>query len=282
MLLNVGCGAVAHPAWLNLDLAPQHPLAVACDLRAGLPVGSASCDATYSSHVLEHLCAAQAVPFLDEQYRVLKPGGIMRVVVPDLEQLCRLYLQHLEALKQGELDREFGYRFALLEIFDQVVRDRSGGELLAQYLAASPQEAAYILERHGDEARRHMPGAVGSHMETPRVVRGARPPFAQRVAGRLARYRAKAAALAARVVGGADAAKALAIGRFRLSGEVHRVMYDRWGLEQLLLQRGFQQVQVVSATESRIAGFADFELDAAGGQVRKPDSLFVEAMKPRS
>ncbi len=33
MLLNIGCGAVAHPDWLNLDMVPLHPLAVACDLR---------------------------------------------------------------------------------------------------------------------------------------------------------------------------------------------------------------------------------------------------------
>ena len=62
MLLNIGCGAVAHPDWLNLDMVPRHPLAVACDLRHGLPLAANSADACYSAHVLEHLTRAEADP----------------------------------------------------------------------------------------------------------------------------------------------------------------------------------------------------------------------------
>jgi hypothetical protein len=90
--------------------------------------------------------------------------------------------------------------------------------------------------------------------------------------------------------GAALAAAALVLGRqgyrdfkevlFRRSGEVHQWMYDRLSLQRLLESHGFEQVRRCTAHESRIADFASYELDAVGGQVRKPDSLFMEAAKP--
>ena len=57
-------------------------------------------------------------------------------------------------------------------------------------------------------------------------------------------------------------------------------MYDRVSLKGLLESHGFAQVRRCSPVESRIPDFATYELDAVGGEVRKPDSLFVEATKP--
>ena len=57
-------------------------------------------------------------------------------------------------------------------------------------------------------------------------------------------------------------------------------MYDRITLKASLERAGFREVRVCSADSSRIEGFADFQLDSMNGKVRKPDSLFVEAMKP--
>lgn len=74
--------------------------------------------------------------------------------------------------------------------------------------------------------------------------------------------------------------EALRVGQFRLSGECHRWMYDRFSLKQLLEQCGFSAIRICSAFESRIAGFASFNLDVVDGKVRKPDSLFMEATKP--
>ena len=280
MLLNIGCGAVAHPAWLNLDIAPQNPLALACDLRRGLPLADGSCDATYSSHVLEHLSASESLPFLAEQHRVLKPGGVLRVVVPDLESICNHYLQHLKALRQGQADAEFRYRFALLELFDQGVRDFSGGDLLQAYKSANPVDVAYILQRHGDEARQHVPGGTTRTLPVAGTNPRARASLAHRLAKKLSQLRAAATRVAVHVVGGQAAAKALRVGQFRLSGEVHRTMYDSYSLSKLLQDHEFVDVRAMSAFNSRIPGFIGFELDSLGQQVRKPDSLFVEALKP--
>lgn len=74
---------------------------------------------------------------------------------------------------------------------------------------------------------------------------------------------------------------ALQIGRFRQSGEVHQWMYDRYSLAKLLEDCGFQQIVQRTAAESYIPNWPDFNLDTElDGSVYKPDSLFMEAIKP--
>jgi ubiquinone/menaquinone biosynthesis C-methylase UbiE len=66
------------------------------DLRKGIPAPTESADAVYHSHVLEHIDRDAVPRFLDEIRRVLKPGGLHRVVVPDLEHYVHEYLESLE------------------------------------------------------------------------------------------------------------------------------------------------------------------------------------------
>ncbi|MGC1388680.1 MAG: methyltransferase domain-containing protein [Steroidobacteraceae bacterium] len=69
---------------------------LAHDLSKGIPFASDSVDAVYHSHVLEHLDRPVARGFMKETLRVLKPGGICRIVVPDFEFLCRAYVRHAD------------------------------------------------------------------------------------------------------------------------------------------------------------------------------------------
>jgi len=71
------------------------------NLAKGIPFADASVDVVYHSHMLEHLDRHVAEAFLVEALRVLRPGGIHRIVVPDLEQLCRAYLAHLAGCDSG-------------------------------------------------------------------------------------------------------------------------------------------------------------------------------------
>ena len=48
----------------------------------------------YACHVLEHIPRPEVVPTLREWRRVLKPGGLLRVAVPDFEAVSRLYQCH--------------------------------------------------------------------------------------------------------------------------------------------------------------------------------------------
>jgi predicted SAM-dependent methyltransferase len=65
------------------------------NLAKGLPFDSTSVDVVYHSHFLEHLDKDIAKIFLLEVRRVLKPSGIQRIVVPDLEKACLDYISHI-------------------------------------------------------------------------------------------------------------------------------------------------------------------------------------------
>lgn len=66
------------------------------DLRRGIPCADGTVDAVYHSHFLEHVDRDAVPTLLREIHRVLKPGGIHRIAVPDLEVLARSYVQHLD------------------------------------------------------------------------------------------------------------------------------------------------------------------------------------------
>jgi SAM-dependent methyltransferase len=121
--INVGCGMTPTPGWINYDNSPAIGLsrlgsAVTILERLGvlddnqvayirfcaeheikfgdgtrLPLSPDSVSAVYTSHMLEHLDREQASVFLMEAYRVLAPGGILRVAVPDLRRKIDDYLE---------------------------------------------------------------------------------------------------------------------------------------------------------------------------------------------
>jgi SAM-dependent methyltransferase len=93
------------------------------DLSKGIPAEDASVDAVYHSHLLEHLDRDVAGEFMREVKRVLRPGGIQRISVPDLERYVRAYLEDLE--------REDGDHDAYVApILEQSVRRESHGTSL--------------------------------------------------------------------------------------------------------------------------------------------------------
>lgn len=147
--LNLGCGARSHPDWVNVDFLGfrpgvpawltglladrgwlwKNPAVAYVDLRHGIPYGDETFDVVYHSHLLEHLDREHVRPFLMECRRVLRPGGVLRIVVPDLERIATGYLGALAEVRRGAAGAEDRYDWAMLELFDQMVRTRSGGEI---------------------------------------------------------------------------------------------------------------------------------------------------------
>lgn len=248
--LNLGCGYRMHPEWVNVDFTSTLPGVIALDLRKPLPFTDASFGVVYHSHVLEHFERIQGRRFIMECARVLCPGGVLRVVVPDLENVVREYLSLLEQALEGDAVARRRYEWIIVELMDQMVRTRTGGEMFDYFLQEPCPEFEYIVERCGSEALN---------------ARG------------WVTQRANAAAIRA------NAAKARTekeLGRFRVSGEVHQWMYDRFSLCRLLEESGFRDVHVCAADKSAIPGFNTFLLDIeADGAVRIPGSLFVEGVK---
>lgn len=113
LYVQYGCGMSAPPSWKNYDASPtlrferipvlgklytknasRFPANVEYgDIVKGLPLPERSCAGLYSSHVLEHLALEDFRIALKHSFAVLQPGGIFRLVVPDIEVLARKYLE---------------------------------------------------------------------------------------------------------------------------------------------------------------------------------------------
>lgn len=95
--LQLGSGQNLLPGWLNTDksVPDNWAGAIYIDVRERFPLPDESMDYVYSEHLFEHLNFIQAKNMLKECYRVMKPGGVIRLALPHIEFLLDLY-QHPE------------------------------------------------------------------------------------------------------------------------------------------------------------------------------------------
>lgn len=91
--LNWGCGPCVAAGWINSDRISGKEIDLRCDIRTGLPLASGSLDYIVSIHALQDLPYGDVLPALRELYRVLKPGGILRLGLPDLDKAIQAYLR---------------------------------------------------------------------------------------------------------------------------------------------------------------------------------------------
>jgi len=131
--LHLGCGLVTPEDWINLDgswnarLAKSptlkkilgrlrivpieqttilwNPKIVIHDVRKPLPFESLSIDAIYASHLLEHLYLVEAKCLLQDCFRVLSPGGVVRMVVPDLRSIALNYVNQISSIDSVKSDQ---------------------------------------------------------------------------------------------------------------------------------------------------------------------------------
>src|SRR6266853_6365646 len=98
--VHLGCGPDIRSGWLNIDLAlngvepPSSGNAtfINYDLRRTLPLADESCDLIYSAHFLEHLEYKHGLQLLRECYRLLRPGGVIRISLPTFDRTFAAYL----------------------------------------------------------------------------------------------------------------------------------------------------------------------------------------------
>ncbi|MCB0482438.1 MAG: methyltransferase domain-containing protein, partial [Flavobacteriales bacterium] len=99
------------------------------NIVSGLPVEENSCDGIYSSHTLEHLSFKDFDLALKNTFKILKPRGKFRCIVPDLEILARNYVKALDngdviageafirSTLMGTVERPQGLKAVLSSIF---------------------------------------------------------------------------------------------------------------------------------------------------------------------
>ena len=126
--VNIGCGKSPTKDWINFDNSPAIELAnqtfklfllkrfgflnksqieniewnmknkiLFADASKNIPLNNEEVDCIYSSHMMEHLSRKAANKFLHECLRVLKPDGVLRLVLPDLKLLVNEYLDNQDA-----------------------------------------------------------------------------------------------------------------------------------------------------------------------------------------
>jgi SAM-dependent methyltransferase len=145
--LHLGCGMVDAAGFVNVDLleAPHVHVQSPIDDLSVLRDGCA--DLVYASHCLEHFGYRRSRSVLEEWVRVLRPGGLLRVAVPDFAVITRAYaggtpLREIQGFLLGGQDYRLNFHAA---VFDEAfLRDLMAGVGL-------------------DEIRRWEPGAVDHH-----------------------------------------------------------------------------------------------------------------------
>lgn len=90
-LLNCGCGPKPAEGWLNVDVQPHPGVDLTADLRQGLPLPDGSFDGIVAMHVLQDLAWSEVAPALKELRRLLAPGGVLRLGLPDLDRAIDAY-----------------------------------------------------------------------------------------------------------------------------------------------------------------------------------------------
>lgn len=240
IILNLGCGSKVSADCINIDWAIHLRIArsrslyilaspflsearrkyilglgdnvLLHNLKKGIPFNDNSVDVIYHSHMLEHIDREDVEGFQREVMRVLKPGGIQRVCVPDLGFLVARYSQSLKSSRE--------------DVVQQASHDTFVGDILTQCVRKE---------------------AAGTSSQPP-----------------LRRW-----------------IENLLLGGARRRGETHQWMYDDVNLAALLRECGFTDVTREGFNRSNIDGWVSLGLEVKeNGQEYKPDSLYMEAVKP--
>ena len=296
-LINLACGQTFDSRWINLDQYASDDNVKAHDLRTPLPFSDNFAEAIYCSHFLEHLDIELADKFLRECLRCLKPGGILRIVVPDFERMAKDYLKILGKIETGET-RCIEHTWMHLEIFDQFSRNRPEGLMHAYLRNPDVHQNEFIRNRIGDSIDNFQVSSIQTQSKETNLR------FNLRMIKFLlfdASFRTHF--LIKKIFPKKYNAFLISSGKsffneilqmivpgltylqikqalFRNSGEVHQQSFDQYNLKQKLSEAGFGEIQKVNSRKSGIPNWNDYLLDITpNGNERKADSLYMEAQK---
>lgn len=118
--LHIGCGKRYIPGFVHIDLADYPHIDYKSDVSDLSMFEDNSADLIYACHVLEHFKRYETERVLTEMYRVLKPGGILRVAVPDFEAIVTVYekyrdMELIKGLLYGGQDYEYNFHYVAFD-----------------------------------------------------------------------------------------------------------------------------------------------------------------------
>jgi len=269
--VNLGCGDRVAKGWVNLDFNATRPDVQACNLLKPLPFGDGEVNAIYMGHVLEHFSQRDGETLVANCLRPLVKGGILRIVVPDLENICREYLAVLDSTTAKPDDNDPRYEWIIIEVLDQLTRTEPGGAMAEFWRETLEGNDCFMLD--------YIASRTGTRVDSLDL---APKPLAARLRGlSLKKLRKRIVYQYIKMVKGLlPRSIRNAVLDNTAVGEKHKWMYDRHSLEMLLRKSGFAAVEFLDAGTSGIAGFIDDHLDAdPDGSPYKRSSLYCEAVK---
>lgn len=264
--INLGCGSKYSKEnfWVNADMSSTNSDVIECNFLNGIPFKDGEFDLVYHSHVIEHFSKEDAELFISECYRILNKNGVIRIACPNLEVIAREYLRNLERAFADEENGKEDYDWIMLELYDQTVRNVSGGDMLNYFKKKEVTNLDYVSQRVGNVAKEwHQNLSKEDITSTQPKKKEEKKSFFSNLLNNLSATQ--------------DNEEKIYndIGKFRLGGEIHQWMYDRFSLKRLLENVGFTDVTVRTATESFIENWASFSLD----NPEEKASIFIEAKK---
>ncbi len=153
LLVNLGAGDQGKPGWVNVDAMRLPGVNCVYDCRTNLPFPDESVRGIFCEHFFEHLDYTEEVPiFLTTCYRVLQPGGVLRLIVPDTERYLRAYcaggwdeLSALRKLDAQHTDPVFQCVYnTRMELINMVFRQGYQHKFAYDY-----ETMAFLLRRYG-------------------------------------------------------------------------------------------------------------------------------------
>lgn len=99
MKLHLGCGSKILSEYINVDVRQLPGVHIATSIDNLSMFADESADIIYCCHVLEHLSRHKVQSALKEWYRVLKPGGKVRISVPNFESIVQHYNENHDLCK---------------------------------------------------------------------------------------------------------------------------------------------------------------------------------------
>jgi predicted SAM-dependent methyltransferase len=266
--LNFGCGNRFSENWKNIDFHSQNDQIQRVNLLSGFPFVDESFGAVYSSHVLEHFEREQGKFLLYESWRILKKGGILRIVVPDFQESCSEYLRIL-SLPDNDTKKKL-YNWIIIEVLDQMVRNSPSGEM-----GPFIKEAMLCEDKElKDYIRSRIQRTEWEPSKKLKLLQRLQKITSQKISTKLLYWYIK---IVSSFI--PPTLRSMVLVQTRI-GEKHRWMYDAYGLRLLFKEIGFTKIRSCAFNESDIPGFNGDHLDCNpdGGPYKK-NSIYIEGTK---
>jgi len=163
--INLGCGPVLLTGFINIDFFGSKGVDYEADLRFPLKIASGSIDGIICEHTMEHLSYGDVENLLSECHRILKPGGVIRIILPDVS----LFIKHY-----GDVTGEWFDAWERLMFSESADSNRSKRRLTTRMQAISfvTQEYGHISAWDAPTLQVFLEGASFKDIESLQFRRG--------------------------------------------------------------------------------------------------------------